>query len=312
MIDKALQAIAPKFRHVLTDPSIKWAVEKQHALAVINKSKDLKACTPESLGNAILQAASMGLTLNPIMQHVYLIPRRARAKAKGESWADYNAANIPMIATATPSYRGMSHLAVKSGSVLDIAAEIVFKSDLFEYYGPTEKPLYQLNVKGTHNEIDAIFVFAVARLHHGLIRSAYMDRETTQRIRTMSEVPDGLMWHPDKMWTEGWRKALIKRMFKTLPINSDSLANAIDISNQFEGSIIEGEKAEQIACITEDQSRELHAMLTDHSIADDKIGKWLDKLSRRLGVSHYEDIPAKDFETAKQTLEMALQKVAHD
>lgn len=303
---KILQPISSKFRHVQTDNNLKWSVERQHAVAVINKSKDLKQCTPDSLGAAVLQAASMGLSLNPIMQHCYLIPRRERGKKQGESWEQYNKANVPFIATATPSYRGMAHLAVKSGAVLDIAAEIVFQADLFEYYGPTEKPLYQLNIKGSHLEKDALFVFAIARLQNDLVRSAYMDRDTVQRIRKMSEVPNGIMWHPEKMWTEGYKKAIIKRMFKTLPINSPSLVNAIDLSNNHDGAIIEGEKAEQIECITEEQSLTLHAMLTDQSFDENKINSWLNRLAERFGVNSFEDIPRRDFDDAKKTLEIAL------
>lgn len=303
-IDKAIQAAAPKYRHVLTNSDLKWATEKLHALAIINQSKKLQECTEDSIQNALLQAGSMGLSMNPVLKHCYLIPRKERSKEQGESWADYNK-NVKTLAYCTPSYMGMINLATTQGVALDMAAEIVFKSDLFEYYGPTVEPKYMLNIKGNHSEASATYVYAVARMNHGIIRASYMPREDVLKIRNMSDNPNGLMWEPSKLWTEGWKKSILKRMFKTLPGISQSLQNAIDVSNTYEGTVLNEDSENRFNYITEEQSTELHSMLIEH-LPETEVERWLNKLGKRFGVDNYIDIPADEFNTAKETLQAAI------
>ena len=91
----ALITASRDYHRVKRGDELKWAQEKMFVMQLISDTPKLRECTPTSLASAVLQAGAMGLSLNPLEKHVYLIPR-AR------------------VATASPSYRGMIHLDRKS------------------------------------------------------------------------------------------------------------------------------------------------------------------------------------------------------
>lgn len=224
--DAAIKAVAPRYRNAAASEDLSWAQEKIHAMSVVAGSKGLKECTPTSIYSAVLQAASMGLTLNPVKGHCYLIPRAVKKGSQTK------------IAYASPSYKGLIHLAVTGGLVRFLRAEVVFEADKFEYRGPVDKPVHIPTIKpGERVEAKAIGVYAVAKTVDGDWLAEYVDRATVQRIRQMSDFPGGTMWHPDKLWTEGWKKAAIRRMAKTVPelAGTPQIEAAAAVMDAFEG-----------------------------------------------------------------------------
>lgn len=297
---KILAPVARKFKGASTDESMVWQAEKNHILAVLNNNKTLLECTPESIQAAALQAASMGLTMNPSVGHCYFIPRAERTKAQGESWADYNS-NVKQIAYASPSYRGLIHSACRSGSVLDISAEVVFQGDEFQYYGPLKEPHYIMSIKAKREEDYALGVFVVARLTHGLIKSMWMDTKDILAAKSKSKNQGGLMW--TTFWTEGYKKAAIRRAYKTLNISNPQLDNALNILNTFEG-IAEINKGDAIEVISEEQCDKIK-ILIESKAPDDRIEAWENLIADRFGVGNYTDIPAADFDNAMEVLKTA-------
>lgn len=271
-------------------------------LGLIGQNKGLRQATPETIGQAMLQAAAMGLSLNPSLGYCYLIPRRARKRRQGETEEQY--AQVPTIAYATPSYRGLSDVCQRSGKVAWIRAEAVFSADRFVYRGPAEKPEHVPSLKPSERmEKHATGVYALARLENGDFLCEYLDRDTVQRIRKMSEFSGSTMWHPDKLWTEGWKKAAIRRLTKTLP-KSPAIDVAIEQLNTFEGAAVE-EDGEPEICIADEDVMALHALLTDKGL-EEQADRWLDRLARRFGVNAIKDLPASRLEPARQALVDAL------
>ena len=307
IIDKVCKSVAPRYRHVSPVDALHWSTEKQHVMTVINRSKDLRQATEQSLHDAVLQSASMGLSLNPSQHHCYLIPRRARKRKQGESEKSY-LDNVPIIAYASPSYRGLSHLATSSGAVSFIRAEIVFKDDVFDYFGPHEKPKYIGNsIKSARrSEPDAIGVFAIAKTQQGDFLTEFIDRATVQKIRKMSEMPNGTMWNPEKLWSEGWKKAAVRRLYKTLPDSSPMLDYAIDHLNEYEGLSQQEKEVEAVQVLSEDQALNINTLLDDHKIIGEQKTKWLVRIATRFGVADYKQIPAADYNEAYKIIETAL------
>lgn len=291
-IDKALKSAAPRYRHVAGD-GLHWAQERQHAVARIRANKDLRAATEESLTAAVLQAGSMGLTLNPVRDHCYLIPRKARR----------NDPNAPIIAYASPSYKGLSWLAQEAGDVRWMRAEVVFKADRFRYLGPAERPRHEPTLDSRQRrEADAIGVYAMAKTADGDVLTEFVDRETVQKIRRMSEVPNSTMWSPDKLWTEGWKKAAIRRLFKTLPSShSAHIQAAQEQLNRYEGAAAFEDVPEPppdeggTLCLSDDQFADLDTLIRDTGISRQVV---LDA----YGVQRLEDLPAVQYESCRARL----------
>lgn len=297
-----------QFHRVSTYKELRWSEEKHFMMDVLTRTPSLRACTPESLVQSVLQAAGMGLSLNPIKKQVYLIPRKERKKRQGESDADYG--NVPTLAYASPSYMGLCDLATREAVVRWMKAEVVFIADHFLFRGPLDKPDHAPTVKADQRrEMDAIGVYCVAKTVDGDYLVEFMDRHMVQLCRKMSDIPNSTMWHPDKLWTEGWKKAVIRRAWKTLP-KSPAALNAFNQLNTYEGYSLEpmGERlinppSEPLPTITPDEYNQLHAMCTDNGFPADE---WLRRLAMRFGFNAITELPQERFEAARAMLQLGI------
>lgn len=303
--------IAKRYHSAAAVDELRWSTEKQHFLAVIGKSKDLKQATPDSLRDAALQAASMGLSFNPLRQHVYLIPRRARKKRQGESDADYD--NVPVIAGASPSYRGLSHIATSGGGIARfLRAEIVYKKDFFVYKGPADKPEHKACIDDPKAQEynQALGVYALCKTKEGDWLCEWVNRETVLKIRARSDFPNSLMWKEDALWTEGWKKAAIRRLCKTIPQSDPRMDAAMQVMNQHEGMLMDEPQditPEVVQVITDQQATELDALLEDAGIEGEAKKTWLSRAAfATSGVKTIQELPAAKFTEAKDKLKEGL------
>lgn len=97
-----------------------WEAELGFARKIVanEPAQKLRLCVPETLQNALENIAAVGLTLNPIKQHITLIPRY---NEKLSVWECH-----PM-----PMYRGLAYLGTQAG-VTDMTTEVVYKADTFK------------------------------------------------------------------------------------------------------------------------------------------------------------------------------------
>lgn len=202
--------------------------------------------TLASIRNAALTCAAMGLSMNPMAQLVYFIPRRERTynSELDSSKAEYYG-KVPWIITATPSYRGLAWMCTHYAGADDVAAEVVFKADKFTLRGPFHLPDHEPTTDlDERNHAKAIGVYCGIRWPGGRERSEYMDRTMIERIRSMSDRPDSIMWNPNKLWTEGWKKAVVRRAAK-LGIQGNPRIDAAEAAMlASDGKLIDGETVE--------------------------------------------------------------------
>lgn len=308
--------IAKRYHHAAALKDMAWKHEKQFFISIVESRNDLLACTPDSLQASALQAASMGLSFNPQRKHCYLIPRKLRERRQGESKADYEK-NVPMIAYASPSYMGLSHIATSSGVVKTIRAQEVYECDYFRYLGPLDKPEYKANAESLKNRANikkyrkyelAIGVYALAKDHDGDWYCEFVDADTVERIRQMSKLPNSIMWNPAKLWTEGWKKASIRRLFKTLPQPDPRMDQAVQVMDTHEGMSYQHDITEEtVVLISDDQKLMLESRLDQLELSPEKKQNWLKQLCFAVaGVESLDLLPAEKFTEALDKLNAAI------
>lgn len=185
--------------------------EISFALQLINKSKQLKDCTPQSLQQAVLNISNIGLSLNPAAKEAYLVPR-------------WNNLIKSMEASLDPSYVGLVKLLTDAGSVKSMVCQLVYEGDQFsvdlaDNVRPvTHKPELSRTRRG-----NITGVYALATLPDGTRQVEYMDVEEVNQIRERSETYKAFKagkiqsctWATD--YGEMSRKTVIKRIYKYLP-----------------------------------------------------------------------------------------------
>lgn len=302
--------LARLYSRLKTNDDLHFAQEKVFFLDMLNRSaregKDfgIHNATPDSLSEAFRQAASIGLSFNPQLGHVYLIPRKAK---RGDP-------NSPLIAYASPGYRGLLHLAVLGGAIKYGRAEVVHERDHFRYFGPTKEPEFIAGGAATTNSLNVkrgakVGVFCHARTIDGEDLCDMMDAEAVAKVRAKSEMPNSLMW--TNFEEEGWKKAILRRASKTWPRAASSalLQRAVEILNDNEWLAgTDDEPPAAVKLISETQAMTLHAMLTDAgaeaAVADDRLAA----LARLFGCVAITDLPAEHFEAAKTRLADKIKK----
>lgn len=170
----------------------------------------------DSLKTAILNVASIGLSLSPVHKLAYLVPR------KGKICLDI-------------SYRGYVQLAVDVGAIKWAIAEVVCASDKFELRGVGVEPLHAFSPFGDRGKI--VGAYCIAKTHDGDYLTTPMNIDEIFSIRDRSESWKSFMeknktspWQTDQ--NEMIKKTVIRRAYKSWPmINTrQRLDQAIDIS----------------------------------------------------------------------------------
>jgi recombination protein RecT len=174
--------------------------------------------------NAVINIASVGLTLNPATSYAYLVPR------DGAICLDI-------------SYQGLIKIATDSGSIMWAKADLVFEKDTFIYNGVSTAPTHQADpFDKERGEFKG--VYCIAKTCDGDFLVETMSAEEIEKIKGESSTIKGvkesaLRYSP---WTryfgEMTKKTCIKRASKTWPKTSRSerVQKAIEIVNEHEGS----------------------------------------------------------------------------
>lgn len=219
--DEMIQQVEKKFLRLCDKETVER--EMSFALQAINKSPQLAKCTQESKAEAILNIANVGLTLNPVMNLAYLVPRFTGGK---------------MICTLQPSYQGLVKVLTDSGSVTSIEAHVVHEKDEFSYGLGTQSEVVHRPPLGDRGKI--IGCYAIAHLHNGRRQIETMSIEELDKVMEMSESYkafkagkiNSCVWIDHK--AEMCRKTVIRRISKYLPKTDrwEKAAKVIDLDNQ--------------------------------------------------------------------------------
>lgn len=193
------------FLPVLTDQSISWEKEKQFAIQAFQGNKflyDTASKNQASLQNALINVATIGITLNPARKHAYLVPR------DGKVCLDI-------------SYMGLMHLAMSTGSILWGQCKLVHSNDTYENQGLDKAPAHSYSAFGDRGSV--IGAYCTVKTCHGDYLTDEMSLEDIVKIQNSSKAKNG-PWKT--YWNEMARKTVVKRAAKYWPA-IERLDNAI-------------------------------------------------------------------------------------
>ncbi len=208
--------------------AVDFATEAEFAMQIMRKSDYLAQVAfgnLDSLKEAIINVAAIGLTLNPALKLAYLVPR---SKA----------------VCLDISYQGYIFLGTSCGAILWAGAEIVCESDKFEHLGMNQSPIHKFNPMFQPDSKErgpVIGGYCLAKTPSGESIIAFMPINEILNMRDRSEgwkahKKDGKQtpWITDEF--EMIKKTLIRRAFKSWPksAGADRLAAAVDLANDSE------------------------------------------------------------------------------
>ncbi len=294
----AIRAAATLYNKRSSVDELRWATEKEHILGIVERSADLKNAIPATLHRAILQAASMGLSFNPIRQECYLMTRKSKRNPKPDE-------KVYDIAYPYPGYRGLVRICGDTQMVVQIRAEVVFAADKFRYYGPITKPMHEPTLtQTTREQKNVIGAYAICEYVNGSVAVEFVDRKTLDYIRNMSERPNSVMYK--ELFTEGYKKIAIRRLTKTVGITSARLDAAQAVMAEHE-DVIEHEHGETIDHATQqpEAQPEQDAPITTEHLATlraniDAVGLDVQKVCDAYGIESLDKLPERLYEPALQ------------
>jgi len=216
---EALLAAQSHFRVVASRFSLDWKSEMLFAAQALLENDYLSRYAkgnPVSLTMAMMNVASIGLTLNPARGQAYLVGRDGKV-------------------ILDVSYRGLIQLAVDDGAIVWAQAELVRENDLpkFRWKGPAAMPDHDFNPFDTDRG-EIVGGYCVVETPTGHILAEAMSVSDIYQARNKSK-----MWQVEKEkgpWVEFeermMKKTLIKRGSQTWPRPSARMAQAVQYLNR--------------------------------------------------------------------------------
>jgi len=223
-----IERAAGKFNQIASRHNlVTWAEECQFALQALQNNEKLAMCAPLTVQNAIINVASIGLTLQPALGYAYLVPDSMKQKDPStgrEVWVN--------VCTLKVSFKGLLKIATDSGSIKWCKAEIVKEQDVFEYNGPCSLPKHTMDPFGDRGK--TVGVYCVAKTHDNDYLVDVMGAAEIKKIKAAAKTKT--VW--DAWEDEMAKKAMIKRASKQWPKTeqSERLDQAIEVVNEYEGS----------------------------------------------------------------------------
>jgi len=201
------------FGNVNDQEAVSWQKESQFAIQSLQNNtytQQIAYKNPASLQNAIINVASIGISLNPANKHAYLVPRDGRI-------------------CLDVSYMGLMHLAVRSGSIKWGQAKLVYENDIYENNGIDKAPTHKQKTFGDKGEI--VGAYCTVKLPDGDYLTEEMDIDALNKIKATSKAAKG-PWKtfPEEMM----RKTVVKRASKYWP-NCEDVNKAVEVLNEHEG-----------------------------------------------------------------------------
>lgn len=222
VVRQKMQAIVPHLREVATKVLTPEKITKIVCSACSRNPLLLQAFhdTPDSILRCAFAATQLGLDPDSPLGHCYMVPFR-----NGRRQGAYEAQFIL-------GARGMVELAMRSGKVRMVFADVFYSSDQFFHRQGYERFLEHIPAMGDRGEM--LGAYAIAELDSGIKMHEVMSRSQVDEIRKQSKARDSGPWvtHYDEMA----KKTVIKRLCKQLPMCPE-LSDAIDVEHSHERGV---------------------------------------------------------------------------
>jgi len=167
------------------------------ALTALRRVPKLRECTPESFFKCMMDLSSWGL--EPDGRRAHLIPYKTEC-------------------TLILDYKGIVELAMRSGKIAKIHADIVCENDDF-VFDRGEVVRHQIDFRGPRGEVYA--VYCLVTFKDGSEKAEVMSRDDVEAVRKRSRAGSSGPWQTD--WNEMAKKTVFRRCSKWLPLNAEQV-----------------------------------------------------------------------------------------
>lgn len=189
-------------RHLTPDRFIRVA------LTAITKTPKLAQCDQASFFAQLLTLSQLGL--EPDGRRAHLIPFENRKRGVVEC-------------QLIVDWKGLAELAMRSGIVANLHADVVRKGDLFEYSaGKVVKhiPHFLRSDEAKPEQAgDTYAVYALAEFKDGTTKADVLSVDEVQAVRSRSRAGQSGPWVTD--WNEMAKKTAFRRLSKWLPLSPE-------------------------------------------------------------------------------------------
>ena len=190
------------------------------AYTAATKNPALLRCDPNSIVAAVVEASQMGLSVDGVLGHAYLVP-------------------YGNIAQMQLGYRGLIALAYRSGRIQRFACDTVYDGDVFDYgEGTAPYLVHKKPMKGPRGE--CIGAYAVAHLKDAALPMF--------RVMPIDEV----LAHRDR--SSGWQAFAAKKV-RTTPWDTDPDAMAQKTAVRMLGKLLPVTEVQEAAARDEQRDQ---------------------------------------------------------
>ena len=242
----------------VVDEKVNFAAESQFAVQALQGNKflyDTAYKNSDSLRNAIINVAAIGISLNPANKHAYLVPRDGRV-------------------CLDVSYMGLLHLAMSTGSIKWGQCKLVHDNDSYESNGLEYAPSHKYNPFSNRGNV--IGGYCTVKTADGDYLTEEMSLDDIKQVQNASKAKNG-PWQ--KYWNEMARKTIVKRASKYWP-KVERLDQAIHNLNTDagEGMQDQSEQPKDITPVTEAQLSTIVDYLADKGKTEADMCKYAPRL----------------------------------
>lgn len=294
-VTQIVQTLEPQFNKLAqTHNAVTWAQECGYALQILKGNDYLTrvaAGNQDSLKDAVLNVAAIGLTLSPVEKLAYLVPRKNKV-------------------CLDVSYQGHVKLATDAGAILWAKAELVYAKDEFRTLGPNTPPQHIVpDYFGDRGSIVGGYVLAKTPGGEYLvdlmsIAEIYSIRDRSESWKAWRRDPSiSCPWKTDEL--EMIKKTLIRRAYKSWP-KTDSrprLDRAIAASDVADGIDLSAPALPAAAAETEREKtlKEIRGFLSEIDRSEEQYVKYLTTTHRRE-IKSLEEMTPTEMTQAKNML----------
>lgn len=217
------------------------------ALTALTKTPKLAQCDQSSFFSCLLSLSQFGL--EPDGRRAHLIPYENRKRGVVECQLIID-------------WKGLVELAMRSGIVANLHADVVRDGDLFDYSCGKIRahvPWFIRRDTGRPDKAGDVFaVYATAEFKDGSSKAELLSKAEVDAIRARSRSGQVGPWATD--WSEMAKKTAFRRLSKWLPLSSE-FRDAIEVDDELSG-------VKQVVPLEERVSGGLAAML-DNGVSTD-------------------------------------------
>jgi recombination protein RecT len=180
------------------------------ALTALTRTPRLAECDQASLFGALMSLSQLGI--EPDGRRAHLIPFENRKRGVVEC-------------QLIVDYKGLVELAMRSGTVSLIHADVVCDRDVF-VYDRGEIKTHSIDFRQDRGPVFA--VYSICRFKDGTEKAEVMSRTEVEAVRSRSRAGGSGPWVTD--WSEMAKKTVFRRLSKWLPL-SPEFRDVLDVED---------------------------------------------------------------------------------